>query len=309
MSGKRRAAATTVVIGLLASMLVAGCAGPGDSPGRSRAAGTGIRADAQVLGDVAEWAFPLPDSASQARARRIANFTDNLGYQVCGSTPAPLDYVADTAGNQYPDLDLIRERGLAPIYDPVKYYHLEQPYGDDRSPECEAIDRAENQCQSRVMDALNNGAKNAQARREQEECLSARRKIDPFQFSAVYQNAIKAAIAWQEDTMLTVANTEAVLAAGKPMAQCLREGSGLHVTDDNPSDSFLGAVDVAYFSVGSTVTKETMWEWSRLYADCAAPYFEAVKRELLKLRPGLVERHREALEAFAAKLVDLGYVP
>jgi hypothetical protein len=57
------------------------------------------------------------------------------------------------------------------------------------------------------------------------------------------------------------------------------------------------------------VTRKTMWKWSRLYADCAAPYFAVVKRELLKQRPAMVERYREQLEALAAALVKAGYVP
>jgi hypothetical protein len=123
------------------------------------------------------------------------------------------------------------------------------------------------------------------------------------------ENAIKAAVVWQDETTLTVLNTEAVLAAGKPMAQCLRDGSGLHVTDDNPGLSFGLSVDVAYFRVKDPVGDDTMWEWTRLYVDCAEPYFAVVKRELEARRPELVERHREALEAFAVKLMELGYVP
>jgi hypothetical protein len=294
------------------AVLLAGCSGSGTSSETSHHRGEG-HADAQVLGDIVEWAFPLPGAASQDRSRRVTNFSQSLIDRECQATPTPLDHVEFTLSNQYPDLDLIRERGLDPIYDPVKYYGLTQPYGEDQSPECQAMHQI---CAAvaAVLDPTNldiNGQ--MQNTKEGRECLAEQERVHRTTLSPAYADAMdgaaKVATAWQNDTMLTVANTADVLAAAKPTAQCLRDGSGLHVTDDDPSDSFLRSVDVAYFSRGSTVTKATMWEWSRLYAECAAPYFDAVKTELLKVRPALIERNREALEVFAAQLVDLGYVP
>jgi len=283
------------------ALVLAGCAGSGGSSGRpSPAAG---QVDAQVFSDVVEWAFPLPGSASQSRVRRVNNFTNNMGYKACGAKPAPLDYVEDTGGDEYPDLELIRIRGLGPIYDSLKYYHLKQPYGSNQSPKCVAVVNA---CKAAGA-ATNQGRKNATALMVA--CRARMKRIQSFGASPVLQDALNAGVTWQDHTMLTVANTEAVLTAAKPAARCLRRGSGLHVTDDDPDNSFLGSVDVAYFRVGSTVTRKTMWKWSRLYADCAATYFAVVKRELLKQRPAMVERYREQLEALAAALVKAGYVP
>ena len=309
MRGRRAPLVGTVVA---VSVLLAGCTGSAGSSDEPSLDAVG-QVDAQVFGDVVEWAFPLPGTASQDRSRRIENFTTNLIFKECQATPRPLDYVDDTAGNQYPDLDLIRERGLSPIYDPVKYYRLEQPYGEDQSEECLA---AAQLCRLVVaaVDPTNRDLE-GQLRDTEEgrECLDGQKRVHRTTSSPAYVEAMngaaKVAGVWQDATMLTVANSAAVLDAAKPMAQCLRDGSGLDVTDDDPSLAFLRAVDVAYFSRGSTVTVQTMREWSRLYADCAAPYFEVVKSELLELRPVLIERNREALERYAAQLVDLGYVP
>jgi hypothetical protein len=284
---------------LALSVSLAGCSGSGGSPNRSTDVG---RVDAQVLQDVVEWAFPLPGAASQDRAHRIRNFTNNLASKECGREPVPLDYVDGTSGYEYPDLELIRTRGLAPIYHAAKYYHLKRAPKSELSRRCADANR---RCR-----ALSGPTPDSDAMRE---CYAEMDRLHPVTSSRSYRDAMddaaKAAITWQDDTGMTVRNTEAVLAAAKPMAQCLRDGTGLHITDDNPAISFAGSADVAYFSRGSTVTKQTMWEWSRLYAKCAAPYFEVVTDELLKRRPALIERYREALETYAAKLVKLGYVP
>ena len=280
---------------------MAGCGDSGGSPHRSPDAG---QVDAQVMQDVVEWAFPLPGAASQERARRIDNFTNNLSIKECDGTPAPLDYVDDTAGDEYPDLELIRTRGLAPIYDALKYYHLKHEYGSDESVKCA---HASEQCRA----AGKSGGPGSKAYLE---CEAEQKRVHPVSESSAYQTAFNdafvAGVTWQNDTMLTVANAEVVLAAAKPAAQCLRQGSGLQVTDDDPANSFGGAVNTAYFRHHpAPVSVETMWKWSRLYADCMENYFEVVKRELSKQRPALVERYREQLEAFAAELVKLGYVP
>ncbi len=285
---------------IAASLTMSACVGA-DSSSSHRDPG---KVDAQVFGDVVERFLPLPSTDSQERARRIQNFTKNLGSAECGEAPVPLDYVDDTAGIQFADLELIRERGLGSIYDPEKYYDRPAPDGSNGSAASLRCQAAQQICQAAVEDAESPAAR---------ECRAAEKRARPVTSSAayaeLYDGAVNVAITWQDETILTVANTEAVLREAKPMAQCLRTGSGLEVTDTDPSTSFLGATDVAYFSVGSTVTKETMWDWSRLYADCAAPYFEVFERELEKVRPALIERHREALEAFAGRLVELGYVP
>lgn len=291
-----KALVVAVAGAIILLLLVAGCARTANPSVQQHTPDAG-KVDPQVFGDVVEWAMPLPGTESQSRARRITNFTNSLRALECGATPAPLDYVDDTSGNQFPDLGLIRERGLPPIYDAVKYYKLKQAYGEDLSPECVAAERL---CS--VLDPTPEEL--AECRAEQERLHSRSMSL-----LRTMTNAVKVAATWQDDTILTASARETVLDLARPMAQCLREGSGLHVTDDRPSDSFLGSVDVAYFEKGSKVTTETIWQWSRLYADCSQPYFDAIEHELTTVRPALVERHREVLEEFAAKLVELGYVP
>lgn len=277
-------------------LTVVGCARTGGPSAPAPSAGVG-KVDPQVFSDVVEWAMPLPGAESQSRGRRIANFMNNLRAVECGATPAPLDYVDDTSGNQFPDLELIRERGLPPIYNAVEYYKLTQAYGQDLSPECAAAER--------LCSAVNPSPEDlAQCRAEQERLHSRSASLLP-----AMTNAVKVAATWQDDTILTVSTLEPVLDLARPMAQCLRDGSGLRVTDDKPSDSFLGSVDAAYFAKDSKVSTDTMWQWSKLYADCSEPYFDAIEHELAQLRPALVERHREVLEDFATQLVELGYVP
>lgn len=291
-----KALLAAVVGATLALSLVVGCTPTGGSSGQAPSAGAG-KVDPQVFGDVVEWAMPLPGSESQSRGRRITNFMDNLRALECEATPAPLDYIDDTSGNQFPELDLIRERGLPPIYNAMKYYKLKRAYGGDLSPECAALER--------LCSKVNPTPE------ELTQCRAERERLHPRSMALLgaMTNAVRVAATWQDDTILTVSTLETVLDLARPTAQCLRDGSGLDVTDDKPSDSFLGSVDVAYFEKGSKVSTDTMWQWSKLYADCSEPYFDAIEHELAQLRPALVERHREVLEEFAAQLVELGYVP
>jgi hypothetical protein len=271
-----------------------------------------VRVDPQVLSDVVEFTFPLPDSASQSRARRIENFTNNLYSRECGVTTVPLDYVRRSPGVDNPDLDFIREHGLAPLYDPMEYYGLKEEPGSGMSAECARVEKlcAEAGKKANETDQDPDVFLNSKEKRE---CDAEQKRVHPVTFSPDYvdamENAMKAGIVWEDETRLTVFNTEAVLAEAKPMAQCLRDGSGLNVSDDDPSRSFGISADVAYFRMKDPVGEDEMWEWSRLYVDCAEPYFTAMKRELEARRPALVERHREALEAFAIKLMEVGYVP
>ncbi|HEX2894591.1 MAG TPA: hypothetical protein VHO29_11380 [Marmoricola sp.] len=68
--------------------------------------------DPQVFQDVVESVFMLP-GPSQLRAIRVSNFTQDLLFKACGGVGPPLDSTADRFMQQlFPDLELIRERGI-----------------------------------------------------------------------------------------------------------------------------------------------------------------------------------------------------
>lgn len=70
------------------------------------------RTDPQVLGDVVDSVFLVPGN-EQLRTIRVSNFTRALMFKGCGGEGPPLDSTADRFMQQlFPDLDLIRERGL-----------------------------------------------------------------------------------------------------------------------------------------------------------------------------------------------------
>ncbi len=97
----------------------------------------------------------------------------------------------------------------------------------------------------------------------------------------------KLAFPWQEDQELTTRSDPRVQPLRVAMAQCLREGSGLAVSDEDPSTSFLKGVDRAYILAPEPerVSAETVMEWSVLYADCGEPYYAKVKELLEEVRP------------------------
>jgi hypothetical protein len=86
-----------------------------------------------------------------------------------------------------------------------------------------------------------------------------------------------------------------------PMADCLREATGVDVSVRNPATSFLGALD------GSNDALKQ--QAAAAYADCGADYFGELEELLLAQRPAYVAQHRELLERFADQLVALGYTP
>ncbi|WP_460829089.1 hypothetical protein [Nocardioides hungaricus] len=112
--------------------------------------------------------------------------------------------------------------------------------------------------------------------------------------------------AW-EDVVATVEQDERVVALKVPMARCLREGSGLEVSDEEPAPSFLGAVNTAYF--GGPMTEKGLKRMAVLYADCGADYFGLTQKLLEAQRPAWIERNREVLVQFAKEIVAIGYVP
>ncbi|MBM7518956.1 hypothetical protein [Nocardioides nitrophenolicus] len=238
--------------------------------------------------DVIEYFLPIPGAESAGRGRRIGNFTSNLQVrEECGGTPIPLDLVQSTNESTYPELDMIREWGLPPIYSPAERYGLDM---EDYEVGGEGTDGA---CLKRLWE---------------EDRAKGIDSVSGVDFEGVVD---KLALPWQEDQELTTRSDPRVQPLRVAMAQCLREGSGLAVSDEDPSTSFLKGVDRAYILVPEPerVSAETVMEWSVLYADCGEPYYAKVKELLEEVRPAWVERNREVIENFAAKLVELGYVP
>ena len=254
-----------------------GSAGQGDRPGDSARAAV----DPQVLQDVVEFIMPLPGEASQARGNRVLNFHQGLMMRRCGATPPPLDYINDTGGSDYPSLEWIRERGLGIIYDPVSYYGLDaNPYDQPQNPEC------------------NGTAPDGSLRKE--------KVVEDVPGDQKFVTAL--APTWDEMER-TVENEPASLALKAPLATCLRAGSGLTVDPDMPYVSWLLEVDKSVIRKKDPVSKDTAMRWSVLYADCAAAYFDHVRERLTEERPALIERNREAIETYAAAIVELGYTP
>lgn len=90
------------------------------------------------------------------------------------------------------------------------------------------------------------------------------------------------------------------------MAQCLREATGLEISDEDPADSLLSAADGAG---GGATDQDLQRERAAAYADCGAGYFGTFEQLLRQERPAFVEEHRELLERFARQITRLGYRP
>jgi len=106
---------------------------------------------------------------------------------------------------------------------------------------------------------------------------------------------------WDQLVEATLEDPE-LTALEAPMADCLREATGLDVSDRNPATSFVGAAD--------GVDRDDRREQAAVaYADCGADYFGELEALLLAQRPAYVEQHRALLERFAAQLAGLGYTP
>ena len=83
--------------------------------------------DPQILQDAIEAAYMVPGSGI-GRAMRVMNFLRGVGLGECGGGPVPLDNTYDRYSQDlYPDLELIRERGLT---------EHEQGYSLDVAEDC-----------------------------------------------------------------------------------------------------------------------------------------------------------------------------
>lgn len=234
------------------------------------------RADPQVVEDVIANFLPLPDAQSQARAQRVINFANWAQQASCGAKPLPPDFVTDSSGIGFPNLKLIREGGLGAIFgQSAKYATLDV---DDYAPDKDCLEQM-----------VEEGA--APAVLNYEEIVE------------------KIALPWQDDYSLKAMNDPSVAPLRLKMAKCLREGSGLEVSDEDPDTSFKRGADVAFFRLENPISKAQLMEWSIMYADCAEPYFRQLQTVLEAERPALIERNREVIDQFAARLVELGYVP
>lgn len=253
-----RARIAALCCGLL---LAAGCSsvGPGPSPDEPTGAGSRVAVgDPQVLQDVIDASFTLP-GRSQLRRMRVERFARGWGIERCGGKAPPLDGTADRFEQAlYPDLDLIRRKGI--------------------NESVEKIDYGREDCQ--VGDQIG-------------------KRMPSFWDWA------KLAIPWDEVTQ-TVVQDASLAPVKEAMATCLRDRTGLEVSDDDPAGSFMGSVDRS-FLLSDSVAK--MMDYSVAFADCGEDYYAALRTLLEKKRPALIERHREVLEKFATELVELGYVP
>lgn len=109
-----------------------------------------------------------------------------------------------------------------------------------------------------------------------------------------------------DDIGISAEQDPKVVAEYGDVAKCLSKQTGLEVTSDNPIISYLNAVNIQRSSDKQAISDEAL---SAAYADCAKPYFETLRELLLSQRDAMVERHREVLEAYAADIVEAGYVP
>jgi hypothetical protein len=94
------------------------------------------------------------------------------------------------------------------------------------------------------------------------------------------------------------------------VTSCLREKSGLEVDPQDPTTSFLLSVDGDLYGQPSrAASQQEAIRLGKIYATCAAPFFDTLQAQLEKQRPALIERNRELLERFAGELAAAGYVP
>jgi hypothetical protein len=103
-----------------------------------------------------------------------------------------------------------------------------------------------------------------------------------------------------------VLEDEDLVAPRHAMAECLREATGLDISDEDPVGSLLDAVDEDG-SRGNV--DDPPMERAAAFADCGAGYFGRFEDLLLESRPAFVEEHRQLLERFARQITSLGYVP
>lgn len=109
------------------------------------------------------------------------------------------------------------------------------------------------------------------------------------------------------DVMLSADQDARLEPLKAPLADCLTSRTGRDVDATDPVNSYLRGVNLEAST--DDVGAEQMAPLAVAYADCAEDYFATYRKILLEERPALVEKHREVIEAYAAELVDAGYVP
>ncbi|WP_377321255.1 hypothetical protein ACFJIY_19160 [Pimelobacter simplex] len=124
------ARAVAVLCGLL---LLAGCSAGAPGPSADESAGADARfaGDPQVLQDVIDASFTLPGRA-QLRRIRVERFVRGWGIERCGGQAPPLEGTADRfEQGLYPDLGLIRRKGLSEPVEKIDYGREECQVGDE----------------------------------------------------------------------------------------------------------------------------------------------------------------------------------
>lgn len=88
-----------------------------------------------------------------------------------------------------------------------------------------------------------------------------------------------------------------------PMAECLRQTTGLPIDDADPVGSLFDSAD------DRDATGQQQRQTAAAFADCGADYFGTLEALLLDLRPAYVAQRRELLEDFAQQIEAMGYAP
>jgi len=96
---------------------------------------------------------------------------------------------------------------------------------------------------------------------------------------------------------------EGLVALRAPMAECLRQATGLAIDDADPVGSLFDAAD------DRDATDQEQRQTAAAFADCGADYFGRLEGLLRDERPAYVEQHRDLLEDFAHQIAAMGYAP
>ncbi|WP_418063852.1 hypothetical protein [Pimelobacter simplex] len=114
-------------------LLLAGCSAGAPGPSEDEPAGADARfaGDPQVLQDVIDASFTVPGRA-QLRRIRVERFVRGWGIDRCGGKAPPLDGTADRfEQGLYPDLGLIRRKGLSEPVEKIDYGREDCQVGDE----------------------------------------------------------------------------------------------------------------------------------------------------------------------------------
>lgn len=219
------------------------------------------RVEPQVLQDVISAAFEVPGNEMR-RAIRLLQFLRDKGIQECGGEPAsPSATYNREDQSRFPDLGLIRQRGLT---------------------EQEAV-----QEEDARLDQLST------------DCMELEPDLEHYDAWRQAQDS------WYEQ-VLSAEQSPAVQDQKPELASCLTRESGLEISAADPVNEFLQQVNL---EVARGANDQRTRALSIAYADCAGPYFAAMRRELLKSRTQFIDRNRETLRNFTAEVVAAGYVP